>query len=207
VNVGALWEIRLRTPRLELRLPTEDELVELFRIAEGGIHPPEEMPFLVPWTDDLNLDAFLAFHHGCWESWTKERWSLNLVAFRDARPIGTQGIEAENFATTRTVTSGSWLGKPDQRHGLGTEQRAAILELAFRGLGAERALSGAHHYNVSSQRVSAKLGYTRTGSHRASVRGEPVEHYDYSLERVHWRCPLPVQLEGLEPALPLFGAA
>jgi len=176
-------------------------------VAEGGIHPPEEMPFLVPWTDDLDLDAFLAFHHGCWESWTKERWSLNLVAFLDGRPIGTQGIEAESFAATRAVTSGSWLGTPYQRHGLGTEQRAALLELAFRGLGAETALSGALHYNVSSQRVSAKLGYTRTGSHLANVRGKQVEHYDYRLERADWRSPVEVEIAGLEAARPLFGAA
>jgi len=31
--------------RLELRLPSDKELVELFRVAEGGIHPPDEMPF------------------------------------------------------------------------------------------------------------------------------------------------------------------
>ena len=206
-DVEALWEIRLRTPRLELRLPTEGELVELYRVAEGGIHPPEEMPFLVPWTDDLRLDAFLAFHRGCWEAWTPERWSLNLVAFFEGRPIGTQGIEAENFTATRTVTSGSWLGAAFQRAGLGTEQRAAILELAFVGLGANTAISGAHIYNVSSQRVSAKLGYRQSGSHTVAPRGEPVEHYDYSLERGEWRCPVEVEITGLETALPLFGAA
>ena len=46
MNVGALAGIRLRTPRLELRLPSEDELVELFRVAEGGIHPPDEEEIL-----------------------------------------------------------------------------------------------------------------------------------------------------------------
>lgn len=207
MNVDPLWAIRVRTPRLELRLPTEDELVELFRVAEGGIHPPEEMPFLVPWTDDLRLDAFLEFHRGCWEAWRPERWSLNLVAFLDGRPIGSQGIEAENFAEERSVMSGSWLGSPYQGHGLGTQQRAAILELAFRGLGAKAALSGAHTHNISSQRVSAKLGYRRTGSHRVTVRGEPVEHYDYRLERADWVSPIEVEIEGVEPALPLFVAS
>ena len=61
---------------------------------------------------------------------------LNLITFLGSRPIGTQGINAEKFAETREVTTGSWLGAPYQRHGLGTEQRAAVLELAFRGLGA-----------------------------------------------------------------------
>src|SRR5207249_2284686 len=42
-----LRAIRLRTPRLELRVPTSDEVDELFEIARAGIHPPEEMPFAV----------------------------------------------------------------------------------------------------------------------------------------------------------------
>jgi RimJ/RimL family protein N-acetyltransferase len=205
MNVGRLWDIRLRTPRLELRLPTEDELVALFRVAEGGIHPPEEMPFYVPWTDDLRLDAFLEFHRSTWAAWQPGRWSLNLIAFLDDRPVGSQGIEAADFATTRTVETGSWLGAPHQGKGLGAEQRAAVLELAFEGLGAETAVSGSFLHNVKSQRVSEKLGYRRTGKRTLESRGEPVEHYDYRLERGDWISPIPVTLEGVEAALPLFG--
>ena len=204
---GPLWEIRLRTPRLELRLPTEEELVELFRVAEGGIHPPEEMPFYVPWTDDLRLDAFLEFHRGAWEAWRPERWSLNLIAFRDGKPIGSQGIDGEAFAERREVVTGSWLGEPYQGVGLGTEQRAAVLELAFAGLGAVAAVSGSFAHNVKSQRVSEKLGYHLTGSRTMQSRGETVEHYDYRLDRADWRSPVAVELAGLGPALPLFGAS
>jgi hypothetical protein len=39
MRLEPLWEIRLRTPRLELRLPTDDKLLELYRVAEAGIHP------------------------------------------------------------------------------------------------------------------------------------------------------------------------
>jgi RimJ/RimL family protein N-acetyltransferase len=207
VNIEPLWDIRLRTRGLELRLPTEDELVALFRVAEGGIHPPEEMPFFVPWTDDLRLDAFMEFHRGTWAAWRPEKWSLNLITFVDGKPIGSQGVEAEDFAAKREVMTGSWLGAPYQGRGLGTEQRAAVLELAFAGLGAEVALSGSLVHNVASQRVSEKLGYRLTGTRTVAPRGEPVEHYDYRLERADWTCPVAVELEGVAPALPLFGAA
>ena len=207
MNIDPLWEIRVRTPRLELRLPSEDELVELFRVAEGGIHPPEEMPFFVPWTDDLRLDAFLDFHHETWAAWRPERWSLNLITLLDGRPIGSQGIEAADFASTREAQTGSWLGASYQGQGLGTEQRAAVLELAFAGLGAETALSGSLVHNIASQRVSEKLGYRVTGTRTVAPRGEPVEHFDYRLARVGWRCPTEVEITGLETALPLFGAA
>jgi RimJ/RimL family protein N-acetyltransferase len=206
VNIEPLWDVRVRTRRLELRLPTEDELVELFRVAEGGIHPPEEMPFFVPWTDDLQLDAFMEFHQRTWAAWRPEKWSLNLIAFLDGEPIGSQGIEAEDFAAKREVVTGSWLGAPHQGRGLGTEERAAVLELAFAGLGAEVALSGSLVHNLASQRVSEKLGYRMTRTRTVAPRGKPVEHYDYRLERADWTCPVAVELGGVAPALPLFGA-
>jgi RimJ/RimL family protein N-acetyltransferase len=206
VNVDALWDLRVRTPRLELRLPTEDELVELFRVAEGGIHPPEEMPFFVPWTDDLRLDAFVEYHRDTWAAWRPEQWLLNLFTFLDGRPIGSQGVGAEEFAVRREVETGSWLGAQYQGRGLGMEQRAAVLELAFAHLGAEVAVSGSIVHNRSSQRVSEKLGYRVTGTRTIAPRGDPVEHFDYRLERDEWSCPIPVEVEGIKPALPLFGA-
>src|SRR5207237_1250694 len=159
LKLEALSDLRLRTPRLELRLPTDDELVELYHVAEGGIHPPDEMPFFIPWTDDLNEDAFLAFHREALESWSPDRWSCNFVTFLDGRAIGTQGVEAKGFAAERLVDTGSWLGAPFQRRGYGFEQRAAVLEFAFRGLGARAATSGALAHNIASQRISEKLGY------------------------------------------------
>ncbi len=202
MNVEQLWEIRVHTPRLVLRLPTDDELLRLYRVAEGGIHPPEEMPFFVAWTDELTEDSFLAFHRAAWKSWRPEKWTLNFVTFLDARPIGTQGLWSEDFATTRTVDSGSWLGEPFQGRGFGTEQRAAMLELAFRGLGAEAAVSAALKGNVRSQRISEKLGYHFTATSEAAPRGEPVTQENYRLDRPDWRCPIPVEIVGLERCLP-----
>ena len=207
MNIEPLWNIRVRTPRLELRLPTRDELRAFYRVAEAGVHPPEEMPFAVPWTDTLTEEAFASYHRGCWESWSPDRWSCNFVTFVAGEPIGTQGIESERFSETRTVETGSWLGQRHQGQGYGTEQRAAVLEFAFRGLGADTATSGALFPNVASQRISEKLGYRVTGVRELSPRGEPIKHYDYRLDRADWRSPVDVEIVGLEPALPLFGAA
>jgi RimJ/RimL family protein N-acetyltransferase len=110
-------------------------------------------------------------------------------------------------AHTREISTGSWLGTAQQGRGIGTEQRAAALELSFRELGAQAAISGALVHNISSQRVSEKLGYRVTGMSSLSPRGEAIDQYDYRLERSEWRCPIQVEIEGLEPSLPLFGAA
>jgi RimJ/RimL family protein N-acetyltransferase len=201
-----LRAIRLRTSRLELRLPTRNELVALAEVALAGIHPPEEMPFAVAWTDTLTLDSFVAFHEELLASWRPDDWTLNLVTFLDGRPIGAQGMGAERFAEQRTVVTGSWLGAPFQGQGFGTEMRAAVLELAFRGLGAQIAKSGAMQGNIASTRVSEKLGYEPAGEGTRSPRRQPVPEIRYRLRRDTWRSPIRVEIDALEPARPLFGA-
>jgi RimJ/RimL family protein N-acetyltransferase len=204
-DLAPLWELQLRTPRLELRLPGPDELEELFAVAAGGIHSADVMPFAVAWTDDLDHDAFLDFHRARWREWRADHWVCNFATFLDGRVIGTQSIEARDFSHDRTVGTGSWLGASHQGKGYGTEQRAAVLELAFRGLGARAATTGALLPNVASQRVSQKLGYRVVGMSEVAPRGESVSHYDYRLECEEWRSPVPVEIVGLPPALRLFG--
>ncbi|MBV8081300.1 MAG: GNAT family N-acetyltransferase, partial [Actinobacteria bacterium] len=51
VDLSPLFGLRITTPRLELRFPTLDELVELANVARAGVHPPDTMPFRVAWTD------------------------------------------------------------------------------------------------------------------------------------------------------------
>lgn len=46
-----LYGLRLRTPRLELRLPELELLDDLASVAVDGVHPPADMPFTAPWTD------------------------------------------------------------------------------------------------------------------------------------------------------------
>ena len=163
----SLTRLRLRTPRLELRLATVAELRVLAQVARAGIHPPDEMPFKVPWTDRANEpgfeDDFVRFHRAAIDEWRADRWALNLVAFVDGSPVGSQGLEAERFDETLTVSTGSWLGRPWQGLGLGTEMRAAVLEFAFGTLGARLARSGALAGNEQSLAVSRKLGYAEVG--------------------------------------------
>ena len=208
----ALTRLRLRTPRLELRLATVSELRGLAEVARAGIHPPEEMPFKVPWTDQAHEpgfeDTFVGFHRAALDEWRVDHWTLNLVAFVEGRrPIGSQALESDRFGETLTVSTGSWLGRPWQSVGLGTEMRAAVLQFAFGTLGARTARSGALAGNAQSLRVSRKLGYAVVGRSSVSPRGTPVAHHDLELAGVGFRSPVPVEVEGAEQLLGLFGAA
>jgi RimJ/RimL family protein N-acetyltransferase/ribosomal protein S18 acetylase RimI-like enzyme len=202
-----LTRLRVRTPQLELRLATDAELRELERVAEAGIHDPAFMPFGVAWTDSFDEASFLDWHHGALRNWQPDSWRLELVVFVDGRPVGSQALHADGFASTRRATTGSWLGAAWQGRGLGTEMRAAILTLLFDGLGAREAASGAIVGNHASLAVSRKLGYEEVGRSIVSPRGAPVEHHDLVLARNRFRRPdVRVSVEGLAGLESLFGA-
>jgi RimJ/RimL family protein N-acetyltransferase len=205
MDISPLFELRLRTPRLELRLPTHDELVELRELAQAGIHPPEEMPFAIAWTDEPYSEEWVvAFHEEQRTAWRRDAWDLELGVWSDGELAGVQAVYGKDFALNRTVTTGSWLGQRFQGRGIGTEMRVAVLELAFRGLGAELARSGAVEGNPASLRVSEKLGYRVTGRGTVSPRGVEVGHDDVELIREDWRPPFVVEIEGLGTCVHLF---
>jgi RimJ/RimL family protein N-acetyltransferase len=169
------------------------------------------MPFFVAWTDGIGkpgfVESFVEHHRMLRRTWSQESWGLNLGVFRCGEPLGTQSMRGNEFAQSRIVDTGSWLGRRHQRQGFGTEMRSAILGLAFDGLGAVAATSGWLEGNVASRRVSERLGYAEVGEGVASPRGVPVTEHRMRLERMVWeqRVPAAVELVGLEPCLPLFG--
>jgi len=202
--------LRLRTERLELRLGTTDEIAELGRVADRGVHPPGEMPFRIPWTDRSGqelVDSTVEYHLRTREEWRPERWSLALCVFLDGRPAGGQDLRGVEFGSRREFETGSWLGRDYQGLGYGTEMREAVLELGFAGLGGVAAISGAFDFNKASLRVSEKLGYEPVEETTFAPRGEPQRELVVRLTRAEWerRSHPAVEIEGLEPCLPLFG--
>jgi len=94
----------------------------------------------------------------------------------DGRPVGEQTMTGVNFSTLGTVTTFSWLSVDQRGHGLGHEMRAAILHLAFDGLGAKEASSDAFVDNHGSNAISRGLGYVPNGSEWATRQGKPALH-------------------------------
>jgi RimJ/RimL family protein N-acetyltransferase len=205
-----LFDLRLRTDRLELRLPTDDELAALAAVARAGIHAPGEMPFGVAWSTVPSPAFERSFGQHHWAargSWTPEAWSLHLAAFLDGRPIGSQSIFARDFPTLRRVASGSWLGLPYQRQGFGREMRTAVLAFAFDHLGAEVAETEAFLDNAASAAVSRSVGYEPNGFGRLAPEGVARETRQFRMTAVGWRSrerPA-VEVEGFAACRALFG--
>lgn len=209
-SIRPLFDLRLHTARLRLRLPNLDDLTALAELAAEGVHDPAAQPFLVPWTDAPPAErvrATMRYHWSKWSEWRPDRWSLPLVAEYEGAIVGTQELMAHDFGILREVSTGSWLGLRYHGLGLGTEMRAAVLALGFRGLGAEYATSGAHSDNSASLGVSRKFGYREDGIERHVVRGREVKTIRLRLDRAGWReCQdrFPVEILNLEPCLPAF---
>ena len=91
-----------------------------------------------------------------------------------------------NFSTLGTVTTFSWLSVDQRGHGLGHEMRAAILHLAFDGLGAKEASSDAFVDNHGSNAISRGLGYEPNGSEWATRQGKPALLNRWRLTRDDW---------------------
>ena len=206
------WPLRhlvLRTPRLELRPDDDAGLFELAEVAVGGVHPPEQMPFLTPWTDAGPAEIAantLRWHWRARAGFGPEDWRLNFLVRRDGRVVGMQEIGATEFAVTREIRSGSWLGRRHQGCGVGTEMRAAVLLFAFDHLGATSARSAAFVDNPASMRVSEKLGYRRDGTEVVARRGAPVEDVRLLLTPEAFRRPAwPLEVEGVAACLPALG--
>jgi RimJ/RimL family protein N-acetyltransferase len=201
--------LRIVTPSVELRYPDDDDLCALAHLAADGIHDPATMPFFVPWTraqpDELRRGV-LQHSWGRRSALTRDDWALPFVVRAHGEVVGVQDVHAKRFAVRRTVETGSWLGARFQGRGIGTEMRAAVLHLAFVGLGAEQALSGSFADNPASAAVSRHCGYEPNGVEVVDREGEPARLHRWVLTRANWTPTRrdDVTIEGLAPCLPLL---
>jgi RimJ/RimL family protein N-acetyltransferase len=205
-----LFDLRVATPRVVLRYATDDDLFALADLASRGVHDPATMPFTIPWTDAEPAALRRGTLQWFWRQraeWSVESWHLAFVVVVEGRVVGTQSIIGEQFLKLREVATGSWLGLAHQGQGIGKEMRAAVVQFAFVGLGAQYALTGAFHDNAPSLAVTRSLGYEEEGRRRVLRRDEPDWIVGYRLPREKWqpRRRDDIVIEGLGPCLDLFG--
>jgi RimJ/RimL family protein N-acetyltransferase len=206
-----LFGLRVQTPMLTLRYPDDDDAVALAELAAEGIHDPGWMPFSFPWTDvapPLLQRQSMQYVWRTRAEWVPEQWQLPMAVVVDGHVVGVQGLLAEQYAVLRTVTTGSWLGRIYQGKGIGTEMRAAILHLAFAGLGAEYALSRAFVDNDASIAVTRRHGYEDVGRQLVVRRDAPAWMLDFRLPRSRWEQQRrnDITVVDVDACLELFGA-
>ena len=184
-------DVRVVTPRIELRGATDDLLEQLAPAVRSGkatADPP-------PWDDPSSFyepdpDARVRqWLQGIWHgrgTVRPEFWRLYFVVTVDDEPVGMQDVIGDHFDSFGTVETSSWVSSAARRRGIGTEMRSAVLHLAFEGLGAEEAHSEAAVDNAGSNVVSERLGYERNGTAWATHQGQPVLGQRWRLGRETW---------------------
>jgi RimJ/RimL family protein N-acetyltransferase len=117
-----------------------------------------------------------------------------------------QDIGAEHFRAVRSVETGSWLGRAHQGRGIGREMREAILHLAFAGLDAEEAMSGAFEDNAGSLATSRSVGYEENGEARGRRRDSAGRTVRFRMGRDAWeqRRRKDIEIIGLDGCLDMF---
>jgi RimJ/RimL family protein N-acetyltransferase len=205
-----LFDLTIRTPRLVMRPPRDDDVFALAALAAEGVHDPKTMPFRFPWTD-VDPPQFqrntLQFHWRIRATWTVGEWHLPFAIWVDDEIVGQQDMIGRDFLHTRTFETGSWLGERHQGQGIGKEMRAAILHLGFDGLAAVRAETGAYEHNTASLGVTKSLGYVPNGDAVFAPRGAPQVELKFKMDRAAFDLIRrdDVVIENLEPCLPMFG--
>lgn len=160
---------------VEMRVLRDDDLPELVELVRRGIEAPDlPMPFLQDWHKRPfapgSPDGFPTTSLAWWWSqratFGPDDWRLALTVRRDGELVGMQDLHAEDFAQTRHVDTGSWLGLAHQGQGTGTLMRQLVVGFAFDELGALDCGSGYIVGNHASAAVSRKTGYFENGRRR-----------------------------------------
>ena len=191
-----LHDLRLTTPDLELRGLTEAWALRLAQVVPADLEADPRLAHASPAADVLQA---------YWRNaglWQPSSWVLQLVVLHDGEPIGLQGLEADDLPGRGVVDTHSWLVASARGKGFGKQMRAAVLELAFRHLGARWAITEAWTDNAASLGVSRSLGYVDNG---VDVHDGGREMQRLRLDGSTWRSPWPVAVEGLGPCLRLLG--
>ena len=171
MSIVPLLDIRIETPRLLLRSPSESDVEAVASELNDldVVRTLARVPF--PYS---RADA-LAFLSSSRESALRGK-AVNLVITSNGAAIGCVGLD--DYPATNEL--GYWLGRKHWRQGIATEAVKAFVSWCFLELCVKEIRSGAFVDNPPSLRVQEKLGFLQIGtSLRPSLaRGYAVQHID-----------------------------
>lgn len=178
MDIAEIWPpyaCVIRMGEFTLSPVRETDYPELADLARGGVRQTGVNAFLVPWDTGSDVEIARSIAQYQWSiraAFTIERWSLEFIVRHRGQAIGVQGVSASHYLLTRTVETGSWLGRSLQGFGYGTLMRHALIAAFAEQFGAETFHSGHFAANDASRRVSEKLGYRPNGEKTITAAGD-----------------------------------
>ncbi|MVA75689.1 GNAT family N-acetyltransferase [Auraticoccus sp. F435] len=210
-DLAACWPpyaLTVTTADLTLTVARESDVPELVELVLSGVHDPAMMPFDEPWTDADPAELpqnYLRYQSSVKAGFTPDSFTLEMVVRRDGEVVGCQGLSARQYPVTRSLETGSWLGRRFHGQGIGTRMRQAVCALAFDVLGARQVTSSAFVDNPASLAVSRKVGYVENGTQLKVRRGEAALNQRLLLTPERLVRGAPVEVTGAGPLLRMLG--
>ena len=195
--LNPVFALEVRTSRLTLRFPTDEDLADLAELATLGVHAPDVMPFETPWTQVPTPFQQRNTLQWFWQQRATLQGDspfITMATVVDGVVVGTQGLVTSSWKGTRPFATGSWSGIG---HHLG-----------FDGFGAERMVTEAYADNPSSVGVTESLGYRPNGEVLGPRSGEPTRVVRYTMDRDDFARLRrdDVEIEGAEAVLEMIGS-
>jgi RimJ/RimL family protein N-acetyltransferase len=184
-----LFDLKITTPNLEIIVPDDAVIHEIGNASLGNILDPDRLEFFAhpEWTQ-LKAPEYQQQHiqhyWGNRANWSFDKWTLNVAALHDGKPIGGASLNGVDFQKTRSIETGSWILKDYRGRGFGKELRAGLIVLGFDFISAYLMTSTANKENAPSNAVSKSLGYQENG--QTSIH-KPCDSIRYLLTRADWK--------------------
>ena len=186
-RLRALRDPVVRTPRLELRLPSADRLAELVALISDRTvaHWTLHIPF--PYT---RRDARQWLRRAALGRRTGAHLGVQVVRRSDGALVGGAGLHHLDPENGRAEL-GYWIGREHRRQGYAAEAAGALTSFAFRRLGFHRVEARIFPGNVGSAGVLGSLGFRREGRLRSTVVKDGARWDEVVYSRLDSDGPLP----------------
>lgn len=203
-----LFNIKIATTRLELRIPKNEEIQKLGKVLSEGIQKEGEPHFMdeshYKKSAEEHAKGLQEFVHKSINEWNKDNWHIPFAVFYEGKAIGLVTMFSHDFPIARGFGCSYWIGLAYQGKGLGTEAFQTVLSFGFDGLNAREAYAGAYSDNTASLKLMEKLGFIFNGEYWVARQGQAVKDKRMRLPREQWKKPENVTIEGFESCKDLF---
>ena len=206
-----LWPpstLQIRAGGLRIVAITDEHLPHVCTMTFADIYGDTIPDHAFTWLFTSTPVAAAQFRWSNRANMSSKEWSLDLAVFNEhtGEFIGAIDLRSTNFATTRCISTGSWVLHKHQGRSYGTTIRRAICEYGLVTLGATVMQTVWIASNHASAAVSAKVGYRVVESVTAPAgpNGTPLPAVLAELRRDDYTPNPDVVITGHTPSLHEF---
>ncbi|QMU98048.1 GNAT family N-acetyltransferase [Microbacterium esteraromaticum] len=167
----------LRTPRLDLREMTDDDMPALCAILQDA----ETMTAYEGAFDDDMVQAWFTRMR---DRYRDDGFGMWAVVLRETgEMIGQCGLTRQHILDEDVIEVGYLFNRAHWHRGYAVEAAAASRDRAFTLLGADRVWAQVRDTNIASMNVAIRLGMTVRGRFVKHYRGVDMPHLAFAIDR------------------------